>query len=88
VQLRFFPPAAARVRETIWHPSQRLSDAGKGAVLMRVTVAGTVEIAPWILGWGDSVEVLAPADLRQRIAEAGAKMAALNASGRPGKRPA
>lgn len=88
VHLRFFPPAAARVRETIWHPSQRLSDAAKGVVEMRVTVAGTVEIAPWILGWGDSVEVLAPADLRQRIAAAGAKMAVLNAAARPGKRRA
>jgi predicted DNA-binding transcriptional regulator YafY len=79
VRLRFHPPAAARVRETIWHPSQQLTDAGKGTLEMTVTVAGTVEITPWILGWGDSVEVLAPAGLRQRIGESGARMAALNA---------
>jgi len=79
-RLRFFSPAAARVRETIWHPSQQLTDGPDGQVDMRVTVAGTVEIAPWILGWGDAVEVLAPLELRQRIADAGTRMAALNRS--------
>jgi len=38
-------------------------------------VAGTVEITPWILGWGETVEVLAPRDLRERIAEIGRAMA-------------
>jgi proteasome accessory factor B len=86
VRLRFYPPAAARVRETIWHPSQQLTDAARGTVEMTVTVAGTVEITPWILGWGDSVEVVAPAGLRQRIAESGAKVAALNAPARATRR--
>lgn len=80
VRLRFFAPAAARVRETIWHPSQQLTDGPGGQVDMRVTVAGTLEIAPWILGWGDAVEVLAPLELRQRIADAGSRMAVLNRS--------
>ena len=79
VRLRFYPPAAARVRETVWHPSQRLAEAKKGAVDMTVTVAGTVEITPWILGWGESVEVIAPLALRQAIADSGAQMAARNA---------
>jgi hypothetical protein len=78
VRLRFFPPAAARVRESTWHPSQNLSDGPKGSVNMTVTVTGTVEITPWILGWGDAVEVIAPPELRKKIAEAGAKMAARN----------
>jgi predicted DNA-binding transcriptional regulator YafY len=79
VRLRFFPPAAARVRESTWHPSQKLSDGPKGSVNMTVTVTGTVEITPWILGWGDAVEVIAPKELRKKIADAGAKMAARNA---------
>jgi len=76
--MRFYPPAAARVKETIWHPSQKLSDGPKGSVNMTVTVTGIVEITPWILGWGDAVEVLAPAELRKKISEAGAKMATRN----------
>ena len=78
VRMRFFPPAAARVRESIWHPSQKLSDGPKGSVNMTVTVTGTVEITPWILGWGDAVEVIAPPELRKKIADAGAKMSARN----------
>src|SRR5438309_1011415 len=60
VRLRFYPPAAARVKESIWHPSQRLTEDRKGVVTLTVTVAGTVEITPWILGWGDVEDVLAP----------------------------
>jgi predicted DNA-binding transcriptional regulator YafY len=46
-----------------------------------VTVTGTLEITPWILGWGDAVEVLSPAELRKKIAEVGTKMAARNTGG-------
>ncbi len=83
VRLRFYPPAAARVKESIWHPSQRLRDDKKGAVNMTVTVAGTVEITPWILGWGDAVEVLSPAGLREKIAATGGKMAERNRGQEP-----
>jgi predicted DNA-binding transcriptional regulator YafY len=78
VRMCFYPPAAARVKESIWHPSQELRDGADGSVEMRVTVAGTLEITPWILGWGDAVEVLAPADLRENVARIGANMAERN----------
>src|SRR5207237_7441029 len=71
VRLRFYPPAAARVKESIWHPSQRLDDGPKGAVDMTVTVTGTLETTPWSLGWGDAAEVLAPRDLRTRLSDLG-----------------
>jgi predicted DNA-binding transcriptional regulator YafY len=83
VRLRFFPPAAARVKESIWHPSQQLSEDRKGVVTMTVTVAGTVEITPWILGWGDAVEVLAPRELRDKIAATGQKMGERNRDQQP-----
>ncbi len=75
VRLRFFPPAAARVKESTWHPSQRLRLLPDGSVEMSVTVAGTVEITPWILGWGETVEVLGPPELRERVAEIGRALA-------------
>ncbi len=37
---------------------------------MTVTVAGIVEIRPWILSWGDGVEVVEPAALREAVAGA------------------
>ncbi len=75
VRLRFFPPAVARVTESTWHPSQRLRPLSDGSLEMSVTVAGTVEITPWILGWGETVEVLEPPDLRLRIVEIGRALA-------------
>jgi predicted DNA-binding transcriptional regulator YafY len=80
VRLRFLPGAASRVKESIWHPSQRLEDLADGGLEMSVTVAGTLEITPWILGWGDAVEVLSPAELRDRVAEIGRTMAERNAA--------
>jgi predicted DNA-binding transcriptional regulator YafY len=39
-----------------------------GSVDLVFEVGGLLEITPWILGWGDSVEVLAPLELRERVA--------------------
>lgn len=68
VALRFSPTVAARVAETTWHPDQRTSRAADGSLEWRATVSGTIEVRLWILSWGDDVEVLAPADLRDDVA--------------------
>jgi predicted DNA-binding transcriptional regulator YafY len=70
VRLRFDASVAHRVRESVWHRSQRLDEQPDGRVELTVTVAGIVEIRPWILSWGDAVEVLEPPDLRQSVADA------------------
>lgn len=69
VRLRFTRQVAERVRETRWHPTQRLTDGPDGGVEMTVRVASTVEILPWVLGWGATVHVLEPTDLRHRVAD-------------------
>lgn len=68
VRLRFHRSVAQRVREAVWHRSQRLTELPDGGLELAVTVAGIVEIRPWILSWGDGVEVLAPAELRDSVA--------------------
>jgi predicted DNA-binding transcriptional regulator YafY len=68
VVLRFSPAVAARVAETIWHPSQRTEASDAGSLVWRATVAGTIEIKLWILSWGADVEVLAPEQLRADVA--------------------
>jgi proteasome accessory factor B len=68
VRLRFDRSIAHRVREAVWHRSQELTELADGGVELAVTVAGTVEIRPWILSWGDGVEVLEPAELREAVA--------------------
>ena len=70
VRLRFDASVAHRVREVVWHRSQALDELPDGGVEMRVTVAGIIEIRPWIMSWGDAVEVLAPPELRRSVADA------------------
>jgi proteasome accessory factor B len=47
-----------------------------GSLEWRATVAGTIEIRLWILSWGDDVEVVAPAGLRDDVAATHARAAA------------
>jgi predicted DNA-binding transcriptional regulator YafY len=70
VRLRFEASVAGRVRESIWHRSQQLSDLPDGRVELSLDVAGIVEVRPWILSWGDAVEVLEPPELREVVATA------------------
>ncbi len=68
VVLRFSPTVASRVREARWHPSERVEATTDGGLTWRATVAGPIEIRLWILSWGDDVEVLEPASLRDDVA--------------------
>jgi predicted DNA-binding transcriptional regulator YafY len=68
VRLRFDASVARRVRESVWHRSQQLTELADGGLEMRVTVAGIVEIRPWVLSWGEKVEVLEPPELRDEVA--------------------
>jgi predicted DNA-binding transcriptional regulator YafY len=69
VVLRFSPQVVRRVKESTWHPSQVIEDLPDGGCLMTLSVAGTLEITPWIRGWGPDVEVLEPEALRQQFAQ-------------------
>jgi predicted DNA-binding transcriptional regulator YafY len=69
VRLRFDPSVAHRVREVVWHRSQLLAELPDGSVELTVRVAGIIEIRPWILSWGDAVDVLAPTELRTSVSD-------------------
>lgn len=68
VQLRFSARVAARVKETCWHPSERVSEQGDGSLLWSAEIAEPREMLPWVRGWGADVEVLGPEELRVSIA--------------------
>ncbi len=72
---RFHPRVSHRVLETVWHPSQETSFDEDGWLLWRAKVAEPQEMLPWLRGWGADVEVLAPAALRQRMAQEARVMA-------------
>ncbi|HEX7492402.1 MAG TPA: transcriptional regulator [Candidatus Limnocylindrales bacterium] len=76
ILLRFDAAIAGLVTETTWHPTEHVTHEEDGTVLWRAHVPGTVEIRRWILGWGAQVEVLAPPELREEVAETYRKAAA------------
>ena len=63
VQLRFAPQIAAFIEERTWHESQQLKDRPDGSVVMTLQVSDDYALRQWILGFGKSVRVLAPASL-------------------------
>ena len=68
VRLRFAPSATRRLRETIWHPTQQVSERVDGGLDLTLAVAHPEEMVYWIRGWGPQVEVLAPGWLREQMA--------------------
>src|SRR6185312_15346776 len=77
VTLRFSPRAAQRVRESIWHHSQRIEDCPDGSCLFTVRVGSTLELSPWVRQWGADVEVMAPQEFREGIGSEARALAAL-----------
>ncbi|MDL1920964.1 CRISPR-associated endonuclease Cas3'', partial [Chloroflexi bacterium CFX5] len=77
VVLRFSERVKARVLETRWHPSQQTRDDPEkpGSLLWEVQVADTLDLLPWVRGWGADVEALAPKELREALEREVKKMA-------------
>ncbi len=69
VKLRFSPDVAYRVRESDWPCVDAIDDLPDGGCLMTLTVSHTLEMKPWIRGWGADCEVIEPEELRQVIAK-------------------
>ena len=77
VVLRFSAEVAKRVRETQWHASERTRALPDGRLEWRAEVAEWREMLHWIRGWGSEVEAVAPAELREAVAEDARRMAGL-----------
>lgn len=75
VHLRFTGDAARRVRESVWHHSQRIIERDHSECDVILRVGGVREIRSWVLSWGADVEVLAPDVLRRDIQEHARRMA-------------
>lgn len=69
VTLRFAPNVVRRVKESVWHPSQRIEDLPDGACLFTVLVGSTLEFKPWVRQWGADVVVIGPPAFRAELAE-------------------
>jgi predicted DNA-binding transcriptional regulator YafY len=80
VILRFRPPASHWVAEERWHESQQVIPLADGAVEFRVKIQVTPEFQRWVFRFGSTVDVIAPASLRDWMAcEARAVLASAHA---------
>ena len=61
--------AAPLVQERQWHPSQKMKLLRNGDLELSLTLGNLEEIERWILSWGNHAQVLAPAELKTRIAK-------------------
>jgi predicted DNA-binding transcriptional regulator YafY len=68
VEIRFLKMVAGNVDEILWHKTQRTRFEEDGSLLFEVDVDGIDEIAWWVLGYGDQAQVLAPPELREKVA--------------------
>ena len=76
VRVVFARALAPYIRERLWHPSQKLRDLSDGRVEITLTVADTLEVRRWILGFGVEAEVVAPARMKEELRMEAAKVAA------------
>jgi predicted DNA-binding transcriptional regulator YafY len=84
VVLRFRADQAPYVAERQWHPSQELKWLPDRSLELSFRAGGAFEITRWILGWGDAVEVISPASIRQDLRRVLSRATALyQNSGRP-----
>ena len=67
VQIWFASPAAAYVRERLWHPSQTITDNADGSLVLALTVNHLLELQRWILSWGAMAQVLEPPSLVEEV---------------------
>ena len=68
IRITFDAFAAPRIEERQWHPSQKIKQFADGEIELSLTLGNLEEIERWILSWGSHARVLAPPELKDRIA--------------------
>src|SRR5205085_5129969 len=71
----YYAFAAARVEERAWHPSQKIKQLQDGGIELSLTLGNLEDIERWILSWGNHARVIAPPELKQRIAKTVSELA-------------
>lgn len=64
---RFTPQVASHAQRFLFHPSQEVEVEKDGALLVRFWASGHLEMCWHLYAWGDQVEVLQPAVLREMV---------------------
>jgi predicted DNA-binding transcriptional regulator YafY len=85
-RIRVDEARARWAREKPFHPRQKVREQADGTVILDIERAWDDEMIPQLLGLGDMVEVLEPADVRERIMDEAQKIVDRYA-GRRGRMP-
>jgi len=75
VIVRFDEMVADYIREKKWHASQELKNLPNGGVELTLRLSSLIEVQRWILSWAGSAEAIAPAELKEAVRAAGARIA-------------
>ncbi|OAT81058.1 helix-turn-helix transcriptional regulator [Desulfotomaculum copahuensis] len=76
VRLKFNRQVAHRVKNVLYHPSQKLeTELPDGSAIVTFEACGLDEMIGWLSQWGDLVEVLEPRWLREKMRMLAEKMA-------------
>ncbi|MDD5326863.1 MAG: WYL domain-containing transcriptional regulator [Phycisphaerae bacterium] len=78
IKLKFLPEAARAVADVQWHCTQTVTFQDDGSAIIEFRVDGLNEITWWVLSYGDQVQVLAPASLRQKVVKIAQNMVKQN----------
>lgn len=78
LKIRFYDGAGEHLRETPLSADQQIESLPQDSETLDVTatVANTLQLNWWLLGFGERAEILAPECLRHRLSETAAKMTA------------
>lgn len=58
---------ARRIRERVWHPTQRIEEQPDGSLVLYFTAEGLHSVTRWVLGFGGHAKPLAPPELVKRV---------------------
>jgi predicted DNA-binding transcriptional regulator YafY len=67
VVLRVSPAGAADALVWRFHPTQTVEPQADGSVIVRFSASGALELAWHLFTWGDKIEVLEPASLKETL---------------------
>lgn len=67
VRWLFAPRAAANARNFVFHPTQVMTEMEDGSLLVSFMASGWLEMAWYLVQWGDAVDVLDPPELRNML---------------------